>query len=225
MLIALGVIGAIAAISVPSLMNTINNRMHATQLKNTVASIQQLISDQMVSHKTKNLTDTDFASGEKLLTEANFAIVKTCEKGTDASKNCWHTSATDTSKVKYRGINGSSGADGVATLFAVMAAQHRTVVLKNGVTLAYNSSPAEEYAEGNDKLRGIFFIDLNGTEKPNISGRDFFWFYVTEHGKIVGWSAFNKSSNTLEAHISACKNGSATSCFDVVVDSGWKMPY
>ena len=55
LLIALGVIGAIAAISIPSLMSTINNKIHATELKNTVASIQQLISDQMIAHKTKTL--------------------------------------------------------------------------------------------------------------------------------------------------------------------------
>ncbi len=33
LLIALGVIGAIAAISIPSLMSTINNKIHATELK------------------------------------------------------------------------------------------------------------------------------------------------------------------------------------------------
>lgn len=228
LLIALGVIGAIAAISVPSLMNTINNRMHATQLKNTVASIQQLISDQMVSHKTKNLADTDFASEDKLLTGANFAIVKTCEKGTDASTNCWHTSATDTSKVTYKGMAGNTGnavADSIASLHALVASHNRTVVLKNGVILAYNSHPDEAYAEGNDKLLGIFFVDLNGTEKPNISGRDFFWLYVTEHGKIVGYKAFYEQNSTLEQMINFCKGGNAAWCFDVVVDSGWKMPY
>lgn len=229
MLIALGVIGAIAAISIPSLMNTINNRMHATQLKNTVASIQQLISDQMVSHKTKNLTDTDFASDEKLLTEANFAIVKTCEKGTDASTNCWHTSATDTSKVTYRGMAGNTGnavADDVVKLLSMAVSRRRTVVLKNGATLAYSTDIRTIDFVEDIKFIGTFYVDLNGTEKPNIFGRDFFQFNVTEDGKIGNYSDFNVGKNsTLEQKINSCKTGLADWCFDVVVDSGWKVPY
>ena len=62
LLVALGIIGAIAALSIPSLMNAINNRMMATQIKSNVTAIQQLISDQLVLHKTKTLEDTDIAS-------------------------------------------------------------------------------------------------------------------------------------------------------------------
>lgn len=209
-------------------MNTINNRILATQLKNTVASIQQLISDQMVSHKTKNLADTDFSSTEKLSTESNFAVVRVC--ASDAGKNCWRTSATDSTKIQYRGINGNTGSDAanaMAMLSSTLAAGNRTVVLKNGVTLAYSSNPAEDYVDGKDKLLGIFFVDLNGVEKPNISGRDFFWFYVTEHGKIVGLSDLDsyKNNSSLDKKISFCKNGNAPYCYEAIVDSGWKMPY
>ena len=53
LLIALGIIGAIAAISIPSLMTSINNRILTNQLKSTVGAIQQLMNDEMVTKNTK----------------------------------------------------------------------------------------------------------------------------------------------------------------------------
>ena len=73
LLVALGIIGAIAALSIPSLMNAINNRMMATQIKSNVTAIQQLISDQLVLHKTKTLEDTDIASATTFYSNFDFA--------------------------------------------------------------------------------------------------------------------------------------------------------
>ena len=73
LLIALGIVGAIAAISIPSLMSTINNRVLASQLKNTVVGIQQVIDEQLTRNNTMSLSDTDFSSTNKLLSETNFS--------------------------------------------------------------------------------------------------------------------------------------------------------
>lgn len=62
LLIALGIIGVIATLSIPSIVSTIQYNILATQLKNNVVAIQQIIDDQKVEHKTQSLDDTDFKS-------------------------------------------------------------------------------------------------------------------------------------------------------------------
>ena len=56
LLIALGIIGAIAAMAIPSTINKIHNNTLATSLKSNVAAIQQIVSDQLVLKRTKDLT-------------------------------------------------------------------------------------------------------------------------------------------------------------------------
>lgn len=216
LLIALGVIGAIAAISIPSLMSTINNKIHATELKNTVASIQQLISDQMIAHKTKNLEDTDFASPEKLLTESNFSVVKKCTNATEGKTQCWQIGTPGIRP--YKTLTGSS-------LSGVGTNDNITVVTKNGAIISY-STTSVNMPDG-DKVIGFFRIDVNGTESPNIRGRDYFPIYVTKNGKIVDIYATRTNGDNVTAaqKVEDCKNGVMYSCYGAVVDSGWKITY
>ena len=96
LLVALGIVGAIAALSVPSLLISINNRLLTTQLKSTVGSVQQLIFDQLIAHKTKNLLETDFKNPATLLTNSNFSVAKTCA---DSAKDCWKTTQDEQGKL------------------------------------------------------------------------------------------------------------------------------
>lgn len=216
LLIALGIIGAIAAISIPSLMSNIQNRLLAAQLKSNVSSIQQLISDQMVRYNTKDLSMTDFKSTDTMLSDSNFEITKVCESGS-ARTNCWKMQQQTPSNknIQYKFLSGSNAGP----------AEQRVIITKNGAIIGYrpNSSSKFTYNGVSDKLIGVFDIDVNGNEGPNIVGRDFFSFYVTQKGKIV--DCYYSSPNTLlTTKKAACKN-SAFACFGAVVDDGWKIDY
>ena len=67
LLIALAIVGAIAALAIPSVIEDMNRRVLANQLKNVSLSIQQLIGEQLIHNKTQNLKYTDFASPTNLL--------------------------------------------------------------------------------------------------------------------------------------------------------------
>jgi len=207
LLIALGIIGAIAAVSIPTLVSTINKRALTGQLKNTTASIQQLMSDQMVTKKTKKLSETDFASPATLLRNENFSIATTCA---NPQTDCWKTTASGNDKITYKNLDGSVNNIGADS----------AVVLKNGAILAYKS--VSRNLDG-DKIIGNFYFDVNGNEPPNICGRDLFAIYVTENGKITNWDG--NENKTAEEYISTCKSGTGSSCYTAVVRSGWKMDY
>lgn len=214
LLIALGIIGAIAAISVPSLMTTINNRILTNQLKSTVTAIQQLAADQMVVHNTKSLLNTDFGDPKDLITDSNFEAVKICETSTQSQSECWKTTATGTAKIQYKLLTGANA--------GVAGPSYRSAMLKNGAIVGYTQMNGTPY-EANDKFIGEFCVDVNGNEPPNMRGRDYFCFLVTNKGKIVDY----KQPLTLAQKIAGCKGSGATAnyCYGAVVDSGWKMPY
>ena len=208
LLIALGIIGAIAAISIPNLIGAINKKQLTLQAKNTVASINQMMSDELVDKKVKTLTETDFKTPNDLMTVNHFAIATKCA----SAASCWTESykiLADKSAARIPG-----GVEG----------EMPTVILKNGAILSYNSYRNNiELPEG-DKMYGIFYSDVNGVEPPNILGRDYFCFVVTEKGRTT-YAGTNQALSNSDLKTS-CLNGSLmTGCLPYIQNNGWKMDY
>mgnify|MGYP004454817333 FL=1 len=171
LLIALGIIGTIAALSIPSLMTSIHNKMLATQLQNNVESVQQAIANQKIIHNTKDLTETKFKD------ETGFFSLFQSSKGEKCSAKsttkCWGKS--------YRVIGGGAPS-------YELVPEGNAIRLKNGATIAYKTGNGDAY--GNKQLCEIF-IDVNGADEPNIVGRDLFAFFISKNGTISG----NRSVN------------------------------
>ena len=171
LLIALGIIGTIAALCIPSLMTTINNKSLAIQLQNNVAAIQQAIANQKIIKNTKDMSETAFAN------ETDFYALFQSSKGETCSASsttkCWGDS--------YRVIGGGAPSYDLVP-------EGNAIRLKNGATIAYKTGNDDAY--GNKQLCEIF-IDVNGADEPNIVGRDLFAFFISKNGTISG----NRSVN------------------------------
>ena len=206
---ALTIVGVLAVLTVPILINNFQNRLFATQIKNFSAEIEQFAQDQLITHKTRDLMDTDFGEPSKLLTDGHFSLVKICT-AEDSLKDCWKTTATGKDKVTYKCLNGSK---------KNMSITMPTIVLKNGVMFSYQ----KKSSYGNYV---VFLVDINGNDKPNITGRDLFYIYMNYKGHIVRFpEAKNKNYSQM---LKGCKSGgniSQSYCYSVLVDNGWKMDY
>ena len=171
LLIALGIIGTIAALCIPSLMTTINNKSLAIQLQNNVAAVQQAIANQKIIKNTKDMSETAFAN------ETDFYALFQSSKGETCSASsttkCWGDS--------YRVIGGGAPS-------YELVPEGNAIRLKNGATIAYKTGNDDAY--GNKQLCEIF-IDVNGADEPNIVGRDLFAFFISKNGTISG----NRSVN------------------------------
>ncbi len=213
LLMALTIVGIIAVLTVPVMMNNVQHRMFATQVKNMAATIEQLAQDQLIVHKTRDLSDTDFGDVTKLLSSDHFSIAKTCA-ASSAANDCWKTGVSDASKVTYKKIDGSLMGN-----FTV----GKTVILKNGVLLMYNTE------SNSGKTVGFFMLDVNGNDKPNMLGRDLFGFYVTTNGHIADCSYLSDDEVSLSGKVAKCKANSSPNgagwCYGALVDSNWKMDY
>lgn len=206
LLIALTIIGALAAIAIPTLLEGLHRRTLSISLKNSIKSIQEMSGKHLALNQTMNLLDTDFAKPNILLSERNMSIAQVCDK----SVSCWNSS--------YRTISGSPAT-------RVNEGNPRTVILKNGQILSYRLTPGKKLPDG-DYMIGIFYIDTNGREKPNMLGRDLFWFEISRKGKIINhYEAINAKYNKATA-TKDCKSGSTyTACFSVLQMNNWEMDY
>lgn len=207
LLIALAIVGAIAALSIPAVIEDMNRRVLASQLKNVSLSIQQLVGEELTKKKTQNLKDTDFATPTTLLSSTNFAIADTCA----TRENCIGDS--------YTRINGEA--------YTYPIGSYVTRKLKNGVTISYGISTNTTIAGVDDKPLGIFYVDLNGRDYPNMLGRDVFAFRISEKGRIFDGTGNNAQTdaNLKNWCVGAAASGYATTCYTLVERNNWKITY
>lgn len=211
LLIALAILGALAAMAIPSLMEGLQKKQLTVQLKGTVGGIQQLAHNQMIAKNTKDLTNTDFADPSKLLSEKNFPIVKSC----DTAADCWTES--------YKKISGNTAST------RYLEGDSRSIILKNGAIISYGLSNVARTglpSDSDDRDIGIFRIDVNGIDKPNMIGRDVFWFYISKKGKILNHSQVSGGVYNEADAIAGCKAETfITACLTVIQENNWDMPY
>ena len=220
LLVALAIIGAIAALSIPSLIENLNRRIMITNFKNITASIQQAINDDQTSRLSKDLKDSpSFNDPYAVKWQAKMNVAKTCsshkitpEDGSDPymsrDGNCWAVDANG--QANYRTINGGNFGNDLP---------NNAVVVKGGATIGYVPFPGF-----NDAGTGAaqFTIDVNGPDEPNIVGRDLFRFYVTQKGIFAPSGAGDVSEN-LEKAVEGCKNGVPARCYEALVMSSWDI--
>ena len=194
--------------TIPSLMTDINNKVLAISLKNNATSIQSLIGEELSKNKTNDLAHTDFSSAEKLLTKDYFDALKICIPETSL-KECWKLKSGDdyAGEIKYKTLAGTD---------VVNFGKARSVILKNGAVISY-------HINGEDALGsfyGVFGIDVNGSDGPNILCRDFFSILITRNGKIIGAND-GADRDTLVQN----SKYSLANCFSLVMRDNWKIKY
>lgn len=181
LLIAVGIIGIVAVLTVPPLISDIHTKVYLNQLKNMTASLEQLAADQMLNKRSHDLLDTDFATAGTLFTSSHFAIV--------------HTASGLLSSNSYKTINNTT-----ATINDIGGS---SMLLKNGVVLVYK--PISSQAAATDTTTaGTFIIDINGNDTPNVVGKDLFIFNITKKGKIVSGTDDNSLATCQSGDARAC---------------------
>ena len=193
------------------LINNVQKKLFATQVKNFVAQVEQLAQDELLTHRTRDIFNTDFADPELLLSDKHFEIAKICSAKT-ALSDCWKTRASGKDKVSYKLLS-------KASTFTYTTWSVKTIILKNGMMLSYIHSP-------NSKRDGYLFIDINGNAKPNIGGRDLFCFYISPKGKLLLTKIYDNLPELSVAQLkNVCLNSNYLYCIDLLILNNWKMDY
>ncbi len=210
-LVTLGIIGIVAAMTMPSLIVNYQKQQTVTRLKKSYNILYQTL----VRNEADDNDIIIDASAPTIQTSIDYVetylapymqIIKKC--GTDTTGEC---------EFYAKGLNGS-------TMSGIEHCNNTStkIFLNDGVEIMPCITTNANYMQ--------FYIDINGNKKPNVVGKDVFAF---EYGLKTDNSLYKKlfprfNYDTVEDHIAdqenRCnKNQNGLACASLIMVDGWQM--
>lgn len=206
-LVALGVLGIVAVLTIPNVVNDRRKQLNITKLKKVYTDMQENLSAlQAENYHKKGLTNS------KLTTKAG--IREFFDTYYQIKKNCG-TTAYPCFAAKYKNLNGNSSS---------FVCSGQNYLLKNGAAICMSPFVT---SSGYVKVQ----IDVNGSDKPNTFGRDAFIFYIYEDFSIDEVKPEKIKDGTAETERNTlfskyCRNSTnGRGCFAKILNDNWKMTY
>ena len=219
-LITIGIIGVVAAMTLPSLIADYQKKQTATQLKKSYSIISQALTasqyenGDMTEWGMNNMGDAngDFWSNYKVIVTA--FVNKYFIPYLNVQGNCGIRCSRQNEVKRYR-LNGD--------LWLWNDDYHYVVYLADGTIVSFMF----------DNINGILqwvylYVDINGDKKPNISGKDIFTFgFYSETNKINMIGGGKTRSELLGTSRSGCnKNAGSYAgdyCGAVIQYDNWEI--
>ena len=185
-LITLGIIGVISALTIPGLIGSYQKNITVEKLKEMYSLINQ------AANLYTSETGTEFGSFDTQLTGQEFLdryfssyikVVKKCTIG----KNCYQNSTLPLQ------IDKKTSA----------AIPEYIVGLANGSYIGMFRNVAG----------AIFYVDINGANKPNLSGHDIFYFYLI-NSNVILYDNNNDCNIELKKMATSLKSGLYPGTYD-----------
>lgn len=209
-LVTLGIIGVVSAMTMPTLIQNHQKTVYVTELHKVYNDFSQAVLKAINDSNAVSLDETKYnknnPNGAKNFLNDYFKIVKDCGKDTSS---CFADS--------YKSINGTS-----FTLSPTEAA----VVIPSGAAISISQNALGYISSG---YHGYFFVqvDTNGPKNPNILGKDLFSFELYSDGKI-GDHYIQPEGKQIDAEKTNCITGAnqyGSGCISVIINNNWKMDY
>lgn len=166
-LITLGIIGVVAAMTMPSLIQNYQEKATVTKLKKCYS----LVSQAYVSILNDEGGSDTLQAGDDLEMMEKFGKYLKYQKTCGRNKGCFPN-------VTYKNVTGNS-----YSKWEDDTTDRSRAILTDGTLIMFNKSAMWGGNEGN-YLYAQIYVDINGFKGPNQLGRDFFYFYISPE-KIV----------------------------------------
>lgn len=174
-LITLGIIGVVAAMTMPTLIQKQQEKAKVTALKKFYSTISQAYEFAVMEHGTPDLWNSDLNNSENLISylQPQMKFIKYCRSGDKCHP---------AEKISYR--NGTAFSN---VIFNPTNNSRFAAVLADGMiigTWVQSSDCNAVYASGKhlEHVCGEYMVDINGGKNPNRYGDDIFIFNITKYG-------------------------------------------
>lgn len=210
-LITLGIIGVVAAMTIPTLMNNTNRKETITALKKSYSTLSQAYTFAVQENGTPDTWGLSTFKDEP----GGINIINILAKYLKVTKNC--TSGTGCfPNVTYKLLSGGDwiNVDSDKTFSKAILSDGTllTVQTYGACTQSEGTTPALSHACGS--LR----VDVNGNKKPNQMGLDLFSFYLTPYG-IVPMGTQNEGAFDTDCKNKATMSGDACAAWVLYNDN------
>lgn len=204
-LVTLGIIGVISAMTLPTLVKNHQRQVYVTQLQKVVTELSQAAEKATQDNNAISLDETKYnrnnANGAKNFFNDYFKVVKNC--GTDLTP-CFADS--------YKTLDGKPSTLPTPINVVSLASGASISVLYNWLT--YYDKDYHGYLQ--------LQVDVNGQQGPNILGRDLFYVELYSDGKVA--ENYN-SGDDWHADYCGVDSNYGLGCLTKIMQDGWKMDY
>ena len=192
-LITLGIIGIVASMTIPTVINKGREKETVSKLKKLHSILNQAF---MMAVNDKGTPEQwGFVASNSLETDPN--KIEADKKGKDNVIKALLPYLKTTSVCYYSDSTCSSNRTYSRTRYSLDGTQFGTwgvprVILADGssIDVIYMASSNCSAEIGNSKalksVCGEIFVDINGVKPPNTTGKDVFWFRITKYGIVPG---------------------------------------
>ena len=212
-LITLKIIGIIAAITIPSLINNTNNSTFVIGCKKAYETLNQVYYNIKadnggdIANALTNLSSDTDADGLANVFISKLNVAKYCGAGTSSGGE-FNTGCF--ANIHYKYLNGNDGTN-PSTASGISSILTNDGLSYGFLTLSKNCTTDKSYPTGTISSPlyntcGSIRIDINGPNKgPSVYGRDYFSFYITKKG-IIPYGAYpdNNSNNDCSIYGGGC---------------------
>ena len=195
-LITLVIIGVIAAMTIPTLINKTNNQEYVSRLKKAYSTLSQVTNRIIAEEGNPNSSIGGWASS----TETIFDMYK---KYLSNAKVCG-IGVTGCFEGTYKQLNNTAGPN-------FNSGTRYTLVLADGSEMSMNnnasnfSADCSKNSNGTSRKCQTIAIDVNGAKGPNVIGRDTFTFSLREDGLVPDGCEISSDTVMETGYACACK--------------------
>ena len=217
-LITLGIIGIVAAMTLPSLIGKYQKKVTVTRLKRTYTVLSQAVQ--------RSIADNGDPSGWGLEGFYNTAPTdENLQKFIETfSKTYIVPYLAKINKIEF-GTFKDLGYKDIKGTGTYLEAKGQLLILNDGTVLqirmtTYNYGTEEDR---DDKFQNVYItVDINGFSGPNTVGKDIFMFYVESLTGKFDFYGYPLKDITRQQVYSRCKSESNT-CGRLILMDGWEI--
>jgi len=214
-LVTLGIIGVVSAMTLPTLIKNHQRQVYVTQLQKVVNELSQAAERAIQDNNAITLTETPYKySNNRAAQQFLSKYLKVAQTCTSDKSPCLAD--------EYKQLNGS-----VFDSWAMNVSESSPCVsLASGAAVCMNGGfDMDDYSDGEYTHHDyvIIYIDVNGQQGPNILGRDFFYAELYSDGKIAEGYEIDLAWHGEQCGVADATYGSG--CLSKIMSDGWKMDY
>jgi prepilin-type N-terminal cleavage/methylation domain-containing protein len=214
-LITLGIIGVVAALTMPGLIVNYQKQQTVTQLKRAYSALDQAVKLASLDHETFEYKGSSVAAREAYLEEYFLPYLKTVQI-------CAPVAECGINYLDYKYLNGQPTSSTVG-----IDANSVAVVLPDGNVFIIGATSSNAQV-------GSYYavlLDINGKKGPNVMGKDLFRLtstsFITSQGFGLAFSSGDREALIGEdggVNGNGCNiNSTGKNCFSLIMHDGWEI--
>ena len=206
-LITLGIIGVVAALTMPSVIGHYKKQETLSRLKKAYTTINQALKFSEAQNGEYEYWDTGFSSKPKDYIEKYwipyFNVLKVCNTYQECNYN---------NTYPYTFSNGQK-----SSMTLTVANRRVPFITSDGILYSISTASGDQDTFKEDSS---IYIDINGSKGPNTYGKDLFVF-TRVAGKGILPMCYNYQTNSIE--LSCSKSGTGGCCAQWIIMNGWQF--